>query len=53
MTENPTPRLSPDPDKDLLAQLSPDERDLVLWAIATYPRLSVAQAIAHGRAGGM
>ena len=52
MTESPTPRLSSQ-DQDLLAQLSPDERDLVLWAIATYPRLSVAQAIAHGRAGGM
>jgi len=49
MTE---PRLSP-ADQELLAQLSDDERDLVLWAIATYPRLSVAEAIEHSRAGGM
>jgi len=52
MTENPTLRLSP-ADQQLLAQLSADERDLVQWAIATYPSLSVAEAIAHGRASGM
>ena len=40
MTESPTPRLSSQ-DQDLLAQLSPDERDLVLWAIATYPSQAI------------
>jgi hypothetical protein len=44
VTESATPRLSP-ANQERLAQLSADERDLVLWAIATYPSLSVAVTI--------
>ena len=40
MTESPTPRLSL-ADQERLAQLSADERDLVLWAIATYPSQAI------------
>ena len=40
-------------DKVLLDKLAPDERAVVLWAVSTYPDLSVEEAIIQGRAGGM
>jgi hypothetical protein len=40
-------------DKALLAALSADERDTVLWVVENYPTLSVTQALEHCRLSGM
>ena len=41
-----------DADKRLLAVLTPEQRDAVLWAVRRYPTLTVAKAVEMLEAAG-
>lgn len=45
-------RRSQDADKRLLAVLTPEQRDAVLWAVRKYPTLTVAEAVEKLEAAG-